>query len=169
MITISRAFEGAPYKPDALSAVVDFGLICVDNPKMKQWLFRTFTYLPAKIVDELENKCCFLAQDSNGGSQIPKELTKDKEILLFSDRMLDDRAPLEILYTIAHECAHAILGHRSQLLDGMSEEETIEQELNADKLACAWTGITTTKNVDRAPKHGFAYEFEVIDGPDLCQ
>ena len=151
--------NGERYSDDEFTGVVNFGPVCADSDIMARWLFETLRKIPAKYVDLIADNCCFLVPESapNAG-MIPKELTVEKQIILVSSELfLEDRD--KIVYMIAHECAHFVLGHKSQMFYDLTSEEDLQQELEADALACAWAEVKTEKKIERLEGNGFNYSF----------
>jgi hypothetical protein len=97
------------------------------------------TCIPAEVVDYLVQHSLVISTWQNcDGQYFPNKLTRKKDIILLSEHLLDGDEDQRDK-TILHEFAHCWLRHQSPALkEGMTGEEILKQEDEADELAYKW-------------------------------
>ena len=106
---------------------------------LRKVIVNLLTCIPAEVVDYLVQHSLVISTWQNcDGQYFPSMLTREKDIILLSEYLLDgDEEQRD--KTILHEFAHCWLRHQSPALkDGMTGEEILKQEDEADELACEW-------------------------------
>lgn len=106
---------------------------------LRKVIVNLLTYIPAEVVDYLMQHCLVISTWQNcDGQYFPSKLLRKKDIILLSEHLLDGDED-ERDKTILHEFAHCWLRHQSPVLkDGMTGEEILRQEDEADELAYRW-------------------------------
>ncbi len=96
--------------------------------------------LPVGVVDFVTENIYLSSCYGRGGAAefIPHDFLKTKKgTILFCFTLWDDDQA-DVDFTIAHEIAHAFLGHKTPVLGLISSEEYEQQEMQADELAIEW-------------------------------
>jgi hypothetical protein len=106
---------------------------------LRKVIINLLTCIPAEVVDYLMQHCLVISTWQNcDGQYFPSKLIKRKDIILLSEYLLDGDEDQRDK-TILHEFAHCWLRHQSPVLkDGMTGEEILKQEDEADELAYRW-------------------------------
>jgi hypothetical protein len=115
------------------------------GPNYNRWVEVALDYIPTDILWEYRDKLVFIGTGAMDACRVAPVLRKNREIIVLSERIFPKRGANEghpkaryFIFVDLHEVAHAILNHRSPLLDNLTEEENEAQEKEADDLAIAW-------------------------------
>lgn len=106
--------------------------------KMKLVVCRTLAKMPEDIIDHITSDCWFFSSTSDAWAFTIRgdELTGKHLIFLGEDLLREsDR---QIMYTIAHEIGHVILGHRNSILVLQTSREVRKQEREAHRFAARY-------------------------------
>ena len=115
------------------------GAFTLHDLELQKIIAQLLTYVPADVVDYLIEHCVVISSWNNCyGLYFENELIQGKGIILLSEYLLDgDENERE--KTILHEFAHCWLKHVSPILaEGMTGEEILKQEEEADGLVYKW-------------------------------
>ena len=108
----------------------DAGVFTLGDTDLRGLVSHALAKIPATIADRILDECLMLMPVSREkGSYIPAELLRDKALIAFAETLLD-RELSEALWTILHEAAHHILGHRSPVNCPGLDYDRQEQEAN---------------------------------------
>lgn len=113
--------------------------------RYNNWVAHALKYLPSEILLKLKEKLAFYSIAEKDACRIARAICENREIILLSERILpkrgareDDSSVRYFIFVVLHEIAHAIMKHRSPLLDKLSQQEVSAQEKEADELAFSW-------------------------------
>jgi hypothetical protein len=103
-------------------------------------------YLPKLIFNELKDGLAVFCGSYAGGSHVPKSVVEGREIIIISEGQIPPTGKppekefmiKEFIRVILHEVAHAYLEHKSHAFDGLSDEQSRQQETEADELVDQW-------------------------------
>ena len=123
-----------------LSAVLDCG--CWHN----RCLQAALEYLPDDVSDGNPTDLVFLSTVAQDACRVAREYGKTRDIILISERILpsgrefdqNDPQARYFIFVVLHETVHAVKRHKSPFSDGLSPEESVRQEEEADSLAMEW-------------------------------
>jgi hypothetical protein len=102
--------------------------------------------VPDEILDQHDASLFFICMSSRDGLRLTKHVRENFEVIILSDHIApshsqinqDDPVFRYFMYTVLHEVAHAVKGHKSRIYDGISAEEGNAQEEEAHGLATEW-------------------------------
>ncbi len=122
-------------KKDAREIYQMFAGKLVGNSQMKKYICETLLLFPDEIIKHVTSKCWFFgSMDDAFAFTFTGNDLKDQHLVFLSDELFLYSAE-QILYTIAHEIGHVMLGHRNSTLVHQSKEEIKQQEKEADEFA----------------------------------
>lgn len=120
-------------KHRAISAAFG-GKLHVNKP-LQVYVIRTMLMLPEEVISHITRDCWFLGSvDDAWAYTFRGDELVNKHLIVLSDRLLKQPEE-EIIYTIAHEIGHVVLGHRNSILVRQSPWEIDLQEKEADEFA----------------------------------
>jgi len=115
-----------------------------------RWMEIALCFLPEDLVEDGEERFLFTSTAFRDGCRIARALCETREIILISERVLPgnevrpnaeeythDKARY-FIFVVLHEVAHAIMKHKSPLLDSLSPKESDHQECEANAMAMKW-------------------------------
>ena len=113
-----------------------FGHRLQGNSKMKKMVVKTLKFFPDSIIHHIIDKVWFVSsmEDSWAFAIRGDELSPDEHLIFLSDELLNE-SDSQIMWTIAHEIGHVILGHKNSIGKVQSKKEIKKQEDEADKFA----------------------------------
>lgn len=102
---------------------------------MKDYVCKTLAKFPADIIDHITTDCWFLGSTRDAWAYTFRgDEVEGKHLIILSDSLWD-QPDEDIIYTIAHEIGHIVLGHRNAILEPQSKAETAKQEREAHAFA----------------------------------
>lgn len=103
---------------------------------MKQIVTKTLSVFPEGIIDFITQKVWFVSSFEDGWAFTLRgdELKKDEYLVFLSDELLGSDEK-QIMWTIAHEIGHVVLGHRNSIGEIQTKPEIKKQEAEADRFA----------------------------------
>lgn len=127
------------YSPERVWDALDMGGINMSDVEAP--IAKSLALLPEEIVDFVAKNVAILSEsDSAGGAywSFNHFFLKNKKgfVLLNSDLWKKSKA--QIAFTIAHEVAHAYLGHNKTTYDEAKEKFALKKEREADRQAIKW-------------------------------
>jgi hypothetical protein len=115
------------------------------GPNYNRWIEIALGYIPTDILWEYRDNLVFIGTGAMDACRVAPALRKSREIIVLSERIFPKRGANEghlkvryFIFVVLHEFAHAVLNHRSPLLDNLTKEENEAQEKEADDLAIRW-------------------------------
>ena len=119
--------------------ILDGGWVTNDDEWLRGRIAQALSKIPAEDAKLTYDKCLFLMpRERERGSYIPNKFVRDKNLVLFPEALTGEpKARAE--RTILHEVAHFLLGHKMPLLEGLSLDEGMKQEREAEMLVKRWT------------------------------
>lgn len=117
------------YSPEEVSDMLNMsGLI-------DERLIDIIALLPKSVVDFIESNCVILAILEGEGTHwnLDDDIFAHKKSLIIINSSVWDKTEQQIVFTVAHEVAHAYLGHKIKV-DG----KDLKQEKAADNQAIKW-------------------------------
>ena len=110
------------------------------NLELRRAIVNLLTRIPTDVVDYLVKHSLVISTWQNcDGQYFPNKLIAEKDIILLSEHLLDGDT-FQRDRTILHEFAHCWLKHQSPALkDGMTGEDILKQEDDADELVDKWS------------------------------
>ncbi len=127
------------YSPEMVDYI--FGGLNQVGEEFQVILAKSISKLPMEIVDwTTENLLFISSNDDNHASYLPIEILLSKKgLVILSEILKKQTEDIQSSY-IAHEIAHAYLGHISPIMSNLSNRETKNQEEQATKLSHKWLG-----------------------------
>ena len=108
---------------------------------MKDFVCRTLAKYPKDIIDHITTDCWFLGSTQDAWAYTFRgDEVRGKHLIILSDSLWE-QPDEDIVYTIAHEIAHLVLGHRNAILAPQSKKETARQENEAHRFAMKYIGV----------------------------
>lgn len=103
---------------------------------MKKIVAKTLTFFPIEIVEFITENCWIVSSFEDGWAFTLRgnELKRSEYLIFLSDELLREDEK-QIMWTIAHEIGHVILGHRNSIGETQSKSEIKKQEKEADEFA----------------------------------
>lgn len=102
---------------------------------MKDYICRTLAKFPKDIIDHITTDCWFLGSTSDAWAYTFRgDEVEGKHLIILSDSLWD-QPDEDIMYTIAHEIGHVVLGHRNAILEPQTKAQTTKQEKEAHDFA----------------------------------
>lgn len=103
---------------------------------------KTLTFFPENIIDHITAKVWFVSsmEDAYAFALRGDELKQDEHLIFLSDELLREDES-QIIWTIAHEIGHVILGHRNSIGLLQSKQQIKKQEEDADKFARKYLSV----------------------------
>lgn len=103
---------------------------------MKSMVIKTLQFFPEEIIEFITQKAWFVGSFEDGWAFTLRgdELKKDEYLIFLSDELLQEDEK-QIVWTIAHEIGHVVLGHRNSIGKPQSKGEIKKQEKEADDFA----------------------------------
>ena len=104
-------------------------------------LAKALSLLPKKIIDFVVDNCVFISPEAESQGywySFNHPFLKGKKGFILLDENLWRARPIEMAFTIAHEVAHAYRGHNVIMTLDSNFEESMKNEVEADKLAIRW-------------------------------
>jgi hypothetical protein len=112
-----------------------FGGKLIGSRKMKDYVCRTVAKFPVDIIRTITNNCWFLGSVADAWAYTFRgEEVSSKHLIVLSDSLWD-QSDTDILYTIAHEVGHVVLGHRNAILAPQTKAQIHKQEKEAHAFA----------------------------------
>lgn len=119
-----------------------FGHKLQGNALAKRLVVKSLQFFPENIIEFITKKVWFVSSFEDGWAFTLRgdELKKDEYLVFLSDELLqeDER---QIVWTIAHEIGHVILGHRNSIGKSQTKAEIRKQETQADEFAKKYLNI----------------------------
>lgn len=113
-----------------------FGHKLIGNKYMREMVAKTLLHFPENIILEVTKKCWFVSSFSDGWAfALKAEELKKGECMIFLSDELFEQDERQIMYSIAHEIGHVILGHRNSIGEVQTKAEIKKQEREADEFA----------------------------------
>lgn len=105
------------------------------SQKMKRYVCNTLAKFPPDIIDHITTDCWFLGSTTDAWAYTFRgDEVRGKHMIILSDSLWAQPEE-DIMYTIAHEIGHIVLGHRNAILAPQSRSETTLQEREAHDFA----------------------------------
>lgn len=105
------------------------------NRVMKDFVCRTLAKFPQDIIDHITTDCWFLGSTADAWAYTFRgDEVSGKHLIILSDSLWD-QPDEDIIYTIAHEIGHIVLGHRNAILEPQTKSQTARQEREAREFA----------------------------------
>lgn len=103
---------------------------------MKKLVLQTLEFFPQTIIDFITSHVWFVSSFEDGWAFTLRgdELKKDEYLIFLSDELLREDES-QIMWTIAHEIGHVMLGHRNSIGTSQTKAEIKRQESEADEFA----------------------------------
>lgn len=102
---------------------------------MKDYVCRTLAKFPQDIVDHITTDCWFLGSTEDAWAYAFRgDEVAGKHLIILSDSLWE-QPDEDIIYTIAHEIGHVVLGHRNAILEPQTKHQTDRQEEEARAFA----------------------------------
>jgi hypothetical protein len=103
---------------------------------MKSMVIKTLQFFPTEIINFITENCWFVSSFEDGWAFTLRgdELKKNEFLIFLSDELLAEDEK-QIMWTIAHEIGHVILGHKNSIGAVQSKSEIKKQEDEADNFA----------------------------------
>ncbi len=113
-----------------------FGHKLLGNSHMKNMVLKTLNFFPEKIVEYVTKNCWIVSSFEDGWAFTLRgdELKTNEYLIFLSDELLKEEES-QIIWTIAHEIGHIVLGHRNSIGVPQSKSEIKKQENEADEFA----------------------------------
>lgn len=107
----------------------------VGKKVMKKYVSEVLSLMDDKIISYITSHCWFFgSMDDALAFTFTGNDLKDNHLIFLSDELFTYHEQ-QILYTIAHEIGHVILGHRNSVFEKQTKKEIREQEKEADRFA----------------------------------
>ena len=98
---------------------------------MKDYVCKTLAKFPQDIIDHITTDCWFLGSTADAWAYAFRgDEVAGKHLIVLSDSLWK-QPEQDIVYTIAHEIGHVVLGHRNAILEPQTKAETAKQERDA--------------------------------------
>ncbi len=102
---------------------------------MKWAVCRTLAVMPEEVINHITADCWFLASTPDAFAfAFSGDDVAGKHLIVLSDDLFA-QSNEQIVYTIAHEIGHVILGHRNAIMAAQSKREIAQQEQEAHEFA----------------------------------
>lgn len=113
-----------------------FGHKLQGNKFMQSIVIKTLQFFPEEIINFITANVWFVGSFEDGWAFTLKgdELKKDEYLVFLSDELLQENER-QIIWTIAHEIGHVILGHKNSIGKLQTKSEIKKQEKDANKFA----------------------------------
>src|SRR5579859_4737439 len=110
-----------------------FGHKLIGSSRMVKMVKRTLTFFPEDISDFVIKNCWIVGSFEDGWAFTLRgdELKRNEYLIFLSDELLAQNED-QIIWTIAHEIGHVILGHRNSIGKVQTKAEVAKQERDAD-------------------------------------
>jgi Zn-dependent protease with chaperone function len=119
-----------------------FGHKLIGSQFMKRMVTKTLQFFPLDIIKKITKTTWFVGSFEDGWAFTIRgnELKKNEHLVFLADELLDEDER-QIIWTIAHEIGHVILGHRNSIGRIQSKSEIRRQEKEADEFAKKYLGV----------------------------
>jgi hypothetical protein len=112
-----------------------FGGKLFGTKTMKGYVCRTLAKFPSDVISHITSDCWFLGSTIDAWAYTFRgDEVAGKHLIILSDSLWDQPQE-DIMYTIAHEIGHVVLGHRNAILEPQTKIQTASQEKEARKFA----------------------------------
>jgi hypothetical protein len=113
----------------------------IANPQIKSLIIKTLQIFPDDIIKHISTSCWFISSYEDSWAFVLKsdDIKKDQSIIFLSDELLKESQE-QIIYTIAHEIAHVILGHKNSIGRVQTKSEVKRQEKEAHEFVKIYFG-----------------------------
>ena len=113
-----------------------FGYRLFGRKSTNRIVIKTVLLMPSEIIKFVTSNCWFVSSFEDGWAFTLKveDLKKGEYLIFLSDELLESNES-QIMYTIAHEIGHVVLGHRNSFKEIQSKAEIRRQEKEADEFA----------------------------------
>lgn len=112
-----------------------FGGKLFGTRKMKNSVCRTLAKFPADIIDHITSDCWFLGSTIDAWAYTFRgDEVSGKHLIILSDSLWHQPEE-DIIYTIAHEIGHVVLGHKNAILEPQTKSKIAKQEKEAREFA----------------------------------
>ncbi len=108
------------------------------------WIEIALNYLPENIRSKEGQNLSIISVGELGACHLPQQY-REREIVLLSDWLYPPEGVSEgdptarfFIIAVLHEVAHAVCGHKSPLLDKLTDKERQDQENEALNLSINW-------------------------------
>jgi hypothetical protein len=115
---------------------ISFGHKLIGTSVMKKMVIKTLGFFPENIIKFVTRNVWFVSSFEDGWAFTLRgnELKRSEYLIFLSDELLREDEK-QIMWTIAHEIGHVILGHRNSIGKTQSKSEVKKQEKEADEFA----------------------------------
>lgn len=148
-------FRQTPISGMGYSAMTDFRQMIDCGPSRDHWVQMALEYLPDDVLEKHEEELVFIALGGQPAMRIAPQY-RVREIVFLSDHIFPtscsspvDQPGRDFIFAVLHEAAHAIKRHGTRKFDGLSHEEALAQEAEADQFATHWFNQHVKKNDDQ--------------------
>jgi len=127
------------YSPERVWDALDMG--GMNTPNVECLMTKALALLPEEVVDFVAKNVAILSEsDSGSGAYWSFEhfFLKKKKGFVLLNADLWKKSKEQIAFTVAHEVAHAYLGHNAATYEEVGEKISLENEIEADKQAIKW-------------------------------
>jgi len=103
---------------------------------MKKIVIKTLLYFPPEIIERITKTTWFVGSFTDGWAFTLRgdELKKDEHLIFLADELMEESEE-QIVWTIAHEVGHVVLGHKNSIGKIQTKAEVRKQEKEADLFA----------------------------------
>ena len=113
----------------------EFGGKLVGTRNLKEYVCRTLAKFPPDIVHHITSTCWFLGSPEDAWAYAFRgDEIAAAHLVILSDSLWDQPEE-DIIYTIAHEIGHVVLGHKNAILEPQSKAQIARQEREARAFA----------------------------------
>ena len=97
-------------------------------------VLKTLSFFPKDIVSFVTKNCWFVSSFEDGWAFTLRgdDLKRTEYLIFLSDELLSQNRD-QIIWTVAHEIGHVILGHRNSIGKVQTKSEIKKQEQEADE------------------------------------
>ncbi|HKC05010.1 MAG TPA: hypothetical protein VKC54_04010 [Patescibacteria group bacterium] len=113
-----------------------FGHKLIGSTFMKKIVIKTLLYFPPEIIERITKTTWFVGSFTDGWAFTLRgdELKKDEHLIFLADELMEESEE-QIVWTIAHEVGHVVLGHKNSIGKIQTKAEVRKQEKEADLFA----------------------------------
>ena len=98
-------------------------------------ILQTLSHFPKEIIDFVAKNVTFISSfDDATAYTLQKSDIKSKYVIVVSDELLTQDEK-QIIYTLAHEIGHTVLGHRNAFYKPQTKQAIKKQEKEASEFA----------------------------------
>lgn len=109
---------------------------------MKNYVCQVVAKLPLDIIEHITSDCWFLGSTTDAWAySFRGDEVSGKHLIVLSDSLWE-QPEQDIIYTIAHEIGHIVLGHRNAILAPQTKREIAKQEKEARDFALRYIHLS---------------------------